>query len=86
MGHKGNINKQYETGIKFELLDYYEKVEPMLTIYQDVSKDFKIVELEKKISSLEEKKENVIDFGDEMLFRIKKLEVENKELRSRMDL
>ena len=86
MGHKGDINKQYETESKFELLDYYEQVEPMITIYEDIPKTSKISELEKKISLLEEKKENVIDFGDEMLFRIKRLEMENKELRSRIDL
>ncbi len=86
MGHKGKINKQYETGSKFELLDYYEQVEPMLTIYEDIVKDSKISELEKKISLLEEKKESVSDFGDEMLFRINKLEMENKELRFNMKL
>jgi integrase len=82
MGHKGEINKQYETESKFELLDYYEQVEPMITIYEDISKDSKITELEKKISLLEEKKENISDFGDEMLFRIKKLEQDNEDLRN----
>ena len=84
MGHKGSINKQYETGIKYELLDYYEQVEPMLTIYEDISKSSKIVELEKKLSRLEEKKESFTDFGEEMLNRIKKLEMENKELRDKI--
>ncbi len=85
MGHKGEINKQYETGSRFELLDYYEQLEPMLTIYEDISKDTKISELEKKISDIENKKENVMDFGEEMLERIKRLEFENKELRSKFE-
>lgn len=85
MGHHGSINKQYETGIKYELLDYYEQVEPMLTIYEDITRTSKIVELEKKLSRLEEKKESFTDFGEEILERIKKLEFENKELRSKFE-
>jgi len=85
MGHHGSINKQYETGNKDELLDYYEQVEPMLTIFEDVAKSSKIVELEKKLSRLEENKDGFTDFGEEMLERIKKLEFENKELRTKFE-
>ena len=86
MGHKGSMNKQYETESKFELLDYYQQVEPMITIYEDIRKDSKISELEKKISEIENKKDNFMGFGEEMLERIKRLEFENKELRSKFEI
>ena len=85
MGHKGSMNKQYETESKFELLDYYQQVEPMITIYEDIRKDSKISELEKKISEIENKKDNFIGFGEEMLERIKRLEFENMKLRDEMN-
>ena len=57
----------------------------MITIYEDIRKDSKISELEKKISEIANKKENFIDFGEEMLERVKRLEFENKELRSKFE-